>query len=213
MQMSKPSSKPDPKPAAKVLPAGAADASQIADLFADVFEQDPVWTALAPRDESRRRVVKGSFARALRGDGHQHFDVIKDNEGNVVAALNYEPPRVAPTPPTIVNRVLNAVAPMLSANAKRGVAHDAAVHSHRPPEPHWYLRDLVASPAARGMGLGSALLKSRLEQVDRDGLPAFLESTTEASKRLYERFGFELVATVEVVDGAKSFIMVRPKKS
>jgi RimJ/RimL family protein N-acetyltransferase len=44
--------------------------------------------------------------------------------------------------------------------------------------------------------------------VDAAGLPAYLEATTEASRRLYERFGF--VATGEVpVAGPRPWAMLR----
>lgn len=194
----------------EVEPAYATDARPIADLFAEVFAEDPVWTALAPHEWSRAKVIRATFRHALRSGGHEHFDVVRGADGEVLAALNYEPPQAGTGGQKIFDRLLGATSWALSPTMRRSALHDAAVHSHRPAGPHWYLRDLVVSSNARGMGLGSAVLRSRLQEVDQDGLPAFLESTSEASKRLYERFGFEHQATVEVVPGAKSFIMVRP---
>jgi GNAT superfamily N-acetyltransferase len=39
-------------------------------------------------------------------------------------------------------------------------------------------------------GYGSALLRHALERCDRDGFPAYLESTNLRNLPLYERFGF-----------------------
>lgn len=47
-----------------------------------------------------------------------------------------------------------------------------------------------ADPAAQGHGLGGALLASRLERCDAEGLPAYLESSNPVNVPLYERFGF-----------------------
>ena len=65
-------------------------------------------------------------------------------------------------------------------------------------------------PQARGKGVGSALLAHRLRVVDHSANPlAFLESTTPASRRLYERFGFEAVGSVPTLPGQSSTAMVR----
>lgn len=192
--------------------ATSADAPAIAELFADVFSGDPVWSALVPQSSARHKVVLASFRQALRNRGHEHFDVIRGEGGEILGALNYEGPQQENMSPLVV-RVANGALRTFSPTARRIARHDEAVHAHRPEVPHWYLKDLVTSPSARGQGLGSALLESRLRAVDADALPAFLESTSEASRRLYERFGFEHVATVEVVPQARSFIMVRRPRS
>lgn len=103
--------------------------------------------------------------------------------------------------------------PEAAANAQRGRAHTEAVHAHRPTGPHWYFRDLVVSPRMQGAGLGSTLLSHRLAVVDQDPLPVFLESTSPGSRRLYERFGFEHVATVEAVPGGIAYVMIRPAQT
>ncbi|EXG80998.1 GNAT family N-acetyltransferase [Cryptosporangium arvum] len=66
---------------------------------------------------------------------------------------------------------------------------------HRPEEPHWYLSDIAVVAAARRAGIGSALLAHRLGRI---GGPAYLEATTPSSQRLYQRFGFEVVAALRL---------------
>lgn len=105
-----------------------------------------------------------------------------------------------------------SLSPEVIASSSRGHHHDEAVHAHRPEVPHWYFRDLVIAPSMQGAGLGSTLLASRLETVDRDPAPVFLESTSPASRRLYERFGFQHVATVEAVPGGTAYVMIRPSQ-
>lgn len=88
-------------------------------------------------------------------------------------------------------------------------AMDAEYASFRPHYPHWYLTDLAVDPGSQGLGIGSALLRDRLAKVDADGLPAYLEATTPASRRLYERHGFAYVDTINP-EGPSAFAMVRP---
>jgi ribosomal protein S18 acetylase RimI-like enzyme len=52
-------------------------------------------------------------------------------------------------------------------------------------------------PAYRGRGLGSALLAHGLAVADQDGLPAYLEATSEDNRRLYERHGFTVIGKIQ----------------
>ena len=80
---------------------------------------------------------------------------------------------------------------------------------HRPRYPHWFLANLGTAPAARGQGVGSALLAHRLAAIDRTGSPVYLEATTDGSRRLYERFGFRATGPIHL-RGAAATAMVRP---
>lgn len=70
----------------------------------------------------------------------------------------------------------------------------------RPLEPHWHLYMLAVAPRAQGRGVGSRLLAHGLARADAAGLPAHLEATTAASKRLYERHGFRETAELGPCD-------------
>jgi ribosomal protein S18 acetylase RimI-like enzyme len=61
----------------------------------------------------------------------------------------------------------------------------------------------------QGRGYGSALLRHALEQIDRDGQLAYLESTNPANVPLYQRHGFEVVGTIQVDDAPPMIPMVR----
>jgi GNAT superfamily N-acetyltransferase len=56
---------------------------------------------------------------------------------------------------------------------------------------HWYLQQMVVTPAARGRGLGAAMLRHQLDRIDAGGLGAYLEASTPRNQRLYERHGFQ----------------------
>jgi GNAT superfamily N-acetyltransferase len=76
------------------------------------------------------------------------------------------------------------------------------LHPSRPP--HWYLETLGTEPPRQGQGLGSALLRPILSLCDRDGLGAYLESSSERNRALYERNGFEVVETFAMPGGGPS---------
>ena len=62
--------------------------------------------------------------------------------------------------------------------------------------PSYFLNLLAVLPERQGQGLGSALLAHTLDRCDREGVPAYLDATSEDNRRLYERHGFEAGAPV-----------------
>ena len=76
--------------------------------------------------------------------------------------------------------------------------------------PHYYVRDVGVLPQMQGKGLGSALLRPTLERCDREGLPAYLEASSERSAALYERLGFQLTDELRVGGSPPLRLMLRP---
>lgn len=66
--------------------------------------------------------------------------------------------------------------------------------AHPLDRPHAYLWFLGVTPAAQGHGIGSRLLKAKLDQLDAAGTPAFLETSTERNVALYRRHGFDVIS-------------------
>lgn len=80
---------------------------------------------------------------------------------------------------------------------------------HRIREPHYYLAALGTDPAFQGQGIGSALMQPVLERCDREGLPAYLESSKARNVPFYQKHGFEVVEELEVPNGPRVWAMVR----
>ena len=80
---------------------------------------------------------------------------------------------------------------------------------HRPTEPHWFLPLIGVDPSCRGQGLGTALMQHGLLACDRDGKLAYLDSTNPSNIPFYERFGFELVAKIEIGHHPPVYPMLR----
>jgi ribosomal protein S18 acetylase RimI-like enzyme len=76
-------------------------------------------------------------------------------------------------------------------------------------EPHYYVRTLGVATRFQGQGLGTALLRPTLDRCDQEGLPAYLEASTERSAALYERLGFVHLGELRVPDGGPRFWPMR----
>jgi GNAT superfamily N-acetyltransferase len=83
------------------------------------------------------------------------------------------------------------------------------LEENHPAEPHYYLFLLGTRPGWQGQGLGSALMRPMLERCDRDGVPAYLEATSEGNRRLYLRHGFEVTEELLLPDGPPLWRMWR----
>jgi GNAT superfamily N-acetyltransferase len=85
----------------------------------------------------------------------------------------------------------------------------AALDDRPPHEAHYYLPIVGTKPEEQGRGIGSALLAPVLERCDREGLPAYLEATSERNKPLYARHGFTVTDEIQVPGGPTLWAMWR----
>ena len=83
------------------------------------------------------------------------------------------------------------------------------MRGYHPREPHWYLPLIGVDPFQQGSGLGSALMRHALARCDREGKPAFLESSNPKNVSLYERNGFEMLGRIQVGASPILFPMLR----
>ena len=86
-------------------------------------------------------------------------------------------------------------------------------HARELRGPHYYVRDIGVYPDMQGNGLGGALLRPTLERCDREGLPAYLEASSERSAALYERLGFRHTKELRVGGSPPLWLMIRPPNS
>jgi GNAT superfamily N-acetyltransferase len=76
-------------------------------------------------------------------------------------------------------------------NAKRFIVLDELLTAHHPGHTsHEYLIFVGTVPERQNHGAGTALLRHRLDRLDTDGEPAYLEASSARSAALYARLGF-----------------------
>ncbi len=79
----------------------------------------------------------------------------------------------------------------------------------RPDVPHWYLPLIAVDPTHHGKGHGSSLMKHALEQCDKDGCQAYLESSNPRNISLYQRHGFEALGEIQCGSSPTMIPMLR----
>lgn len=183
--------------------AKLGEQSAVASLLAAAFAGDPFYRTLLPQGPRAR--LFAMYRELLRSGARDVVDVVRDPQGHVVATALWQSPRSA-----ALAGGPDYVATLGPGPARRLLRYERVEAGARPGGPHWYLSDIAVAPQARGHGTGSTLLRRGLARVDRTGLPTFLEATTPASRRLYERFGFAFRRVIAGLPGTAPYGMVRP---
>jgi ribosomal protein S18 acetylase RimI-like enzyme len=181
--------------------ADAADVRALVDVLARAFDDDPVPNYLFPGDRRRRMGLRRFFSVQLR-HMYRGRDEVWTTDDLGGAALWAPPDKARPGLSELLH--LLPVAPFLTGLGRR--APDAgrllaAVDRARPRETHWYLATLGTAPDRQGQGIGSSLVRTVLEKVDAQGLPAYLESSKERNLAFYARFGFEVTGEIHAPGG------------
>lgn len=120
------------------------------------------------------------------------------------------------TPQTAVaNDIFDEVGPRLTElagdRAAAWRASESMMAEHRPTEPVWFLGAVAVQPSGQGRGLGRAIIEPGLAAADVEMVPAFLETSTQANVRLYERLGFVTIAEYDLPGGGPhTWSMLRP---
>jgi GNAT superfamily N-acetyltransferase len=183
--------------------ARAEDRDRVAAAIALGFSTDPVCRWMYP---DSRQFMSGfpTFVLAMGGRAFDHESAYCT--ADLSGAALWLPPGVTADEDAMGPHLERTVDP---AKLEAVQATMEQMEHHHPSEPHWYLPLIGVDPARQRSGHGAALMRCALERVDRDGLPAYLESTNPRNIPLYQRHGFEVVATIQVGDVPPLFPMVR----
>jgi ribosomal protein S18 acetylase RimI-like enzyme len=172
------------------------------------FAADPVMRWLWP-DPHRYATSWPRFAEAFGGGAFGQGTAHGLDDGRAVAL--WLPPGAAPDDASLGAVILETVDGEMLGEVGEVSEQMAEYH---PSSEYWYLTIAGVDPSAQGRGLGSALMAHAVAICDREQHAAYLEASTPRSRRLYERFGFEVVGLIQAGSSPPMWPMVRvPRRS
>ena len=187
--------------------ATRADIGDLSQTLARAFADDPVMKWMIPDAQVRRRRLPRLFAALTK---HQHLDhggvEVASSADGIGAAALWDPPGRWQQTRGDELRTGPIMLWTLGTAVLRGQAAAELMKKHHPEEPHWYLAVIGSDPTVRGGGFGQALMRSRLDRVDAEHAPAYLESSNPVNVPYYERFGFEVTGEMVLPNGGPSLI-------
>jgi GNAT superfamily N-acetyltransferase len=182
-----------------VRKAELADTRPLAAALARAFDDDPVMNFIIPNHARRRRRLPMLFQVELQ---YLHLPLGEVyTTADVCAGALWAPPDQWRTPPSVSLRTLPRLVIALGGRLPLSLRAIGEVERLHPREAHWYLAVLGTEPAWQGKGVGSALLAPVLQRCDREGRPAYLESSKESNLAFYSRHGFEVTGTIDLPGG------------
>lgn len=197
----------DPHADLGMRPASAEDVQGLKTVLAEAFFDDPMFGWLIPEDSKRRARLRRYFGIDLR-----HYTLPRGRvwtNAELSGASLTLPPGKWRVPPHTTLLQGRAFGNHLSRAARIGAAMEWR-HARELRRPHYYVRDIGVHPDMQGKGLGSALMRPTLERCDREGLPAYIEASSERSAALYERLGFRHTKELRVGGSPPLWLMIRP---
>lgn len=184
----------------KVRRAREAEAAQVKSVIARAFDDDPFVNWCVAQDKRRAGRVYDMMEMAYHmAKAH---DEVYTAEG-VPGAAFWAPPGKNDLGMRQQMRMLPGMVRAMTLRRIPAMSRAFnAIEKKHPHEPHWYLSVLGVDPDRQGQGFGTALMQPILEVCDRDGVPAYLESSKEKNVPLYERNGFRVTEVFEAPGGA-----------
>jgi ribosomal protein S18 acetylase RimI-like enzyme len=171
-----------------LVEAGPGDIDDVAYIVAAAFEPLQVIQDLVPDPARRKKVVHGWYRlhieHAIGGAGH-----VVMTEDRTGAAVWFDRTGDPSEPEDYGKRL----AELAGEDLARFLHLDHVMDTNHPQDPHWHLLFLAARPGLQRMGLGGRLMDYTHACLDADGIPAYLEATGNDNRRLYERYGYQLM--------------------
>ena len=191
---------------------GRDDIPVLAGVAARAFADDAMFTFVFPDPATRPVKLERFFRAAVRYGRIAGTTLTTSDRAGVAVWL--------PPGHTGMSVVGMARAGMLAFPAtlgpvafRRFVAYTSWLDGQRRalvPDPHWFLLALGVDPDRQRRGVGRSLMAPMLDDADRHGLPAYLETTDEENIAYYARSGFEVVRdAVPDTAGPRTWLMLR----
>ena len=197
-------------------PLATRDVRAAAGLLARAFAGDGIISRYLDGPLRRRLAAPAMFRSVVHA--HVPYGTVHGARvgSRLVGVAVWAPPEPPPLPERARIRSLlslleaRALFPVRTGPLFVGLSELAALH---PAEPHWSLVFAGVEPGLQGGGIGRALLAPGLEEADRAGVAAYLETPFPQTHPFYERLGFAITATATPFPDARPMtIMVRPAR-
>jgi ribosomal protein S18 acetylase RimI-like enzyme len=191
-----------------IRPALTAEIAAVGHLIAVSFNELAANIYLVPPLADRVPVMADFFTMLTEvAAEHGRVDVIDGSDGPAATAVWFDYTHPVPEPADFDKRLAAFAGPYRSHFEEVG----GLLATHHPHAPHWHLAFLAVHPFRQGTGLGGALMRRTHAELDRAGVPAYLEATNHDNVRLYRRAGYRDMDPFEVYlpDGTPFFRMWR----
>ncbi|MCZ7419832.1 MULTISPECIES: GNAT family N-acetyltransferase [unclassified Micromonospora] len=183
---------------------GADDTRWVAARIAEAFMvlDQPRW--LVPDEAKRESVLAGNFEIIVEHATRHGLVFGTEDRAGVAVWL---PSVGEPLPPP---EDYDARLALACGEWTPNFVHlDELFAANHPHADHHHLALLAVRPDRQGQGVGTALLRHHHTWLDANGMPAYLEASSETSRDLYARHGYRVAEPFRLPDGTPFWPMWR----
>ena len=185
-----------------------ADLDAACEVIGLAFADNPSTLANVRGDRTKAKAMMQRAVRVAKLGRPFSRVLLAEDQGRLVGVLNavpwpqcqlnaFERLKTAPRMIRIMGAALPSALKMTNARA-----------THDPRIPHWHVGPVGVHPNCQGHGVGNALLTSFVEFADEHATSAFLETDVDRNVKLYEQFGFRVIAEADII-GINTRFMLR----
>lgn len=176
------------------------------DIMTASFIADPIMRWLFPSAETFLAVFH-DFTNAFGGRA------IEQGTGFIVndfcGAALWLPPGVESDAEAMGQIIVDNATPAALEDVEGFMEQMAGFHPH--DDDCWYLSMIGVDAAHQGRGFGAELMKHALQEIDKRGCMAYLESSNPRNVSLYQRHGFEAVGAIQFGASPAMIPMIRSR--
>jgi predicted N-acetyltransferase YhbS len=192
-----------------------SDIGAVVEVMARAFQNAALYSYFEPRAEKRPEFLRMIFSHRIpfsiasqNGSDGRDADVALVDGKIAGAALWGKPGAASAENPALTEAVKNYDSAVFE---KWTGFHDTlfSALSGACPEPHWSLAPVAVVPEAQGAGVGSALIRGKLAEIDASGFPCLLGTQDEVNTKIYARYGFAVALETQVAPGVRCWAMLR----
>jgi len=194
----------------EIRPARDQEIPAVGQLISHSFFDLDANAYLVPPLEDRLKVMADFFTLLTEhAQKYGRVDVIDLPDGSGLAATGvwFDYTQDSPEQGDYEERLRTLAGDYL----ERFVALDELFEKHHPHDAHWHLAFLAVHPDHQDRGLGGKLMALVHQELEVDGVPAYLEATNSNNVRLYHRTGYANMDPFEMLlpDGTAFYRMWR----
>jgi ribosomal protein S18 acetylase RimI-like enzyme len=171
------------------------------------FFDDPIFGWLIGGRSNRQARLEQYFALQL---AHSFADGCVWTSDGLQGAALCMPPGQWRLPPKLIAAHSARFTSIFRGRLPRAIGLLAAIERRHLRGAHYYFANIGVAPEAQGQGLGSQLMRPTLDRCDEEGLPAYLEASSDRNAALYERLGFRCTEVLRFAGSPPLRLMTRP---
>jgi ribosomal protein S18 acetylase RimI-like enzyme len=189
------------------------DLDEVINVIAKAFIDKPLYKYFTEDEKERENFLHSIFKFRISSNFNTKIiDVAVEGKKIIgVASWDFHDLNEKPNPNATKN-IENALSTCSEATRKHWFAFlttlTGSIKEIANP-PFWALSPIAVLPEEQGKGVGNALIKKKLAEIDKSPYPCFLATQESSNLKIYSKYGFKIIKEDMLLPNLPSYNMLR----